>query len=174
MLKKVVSLLITSILLVIGLSLVACGGNENGTATTTKPPSTTPVNTNLTTTTATTPTNTTAAQTTVPSSGLSWDDIPIYGGAGQIKKGSWSIPPADDSEYSKFEWRYYEASAGVDTVSVYYRSQMPAKGWTEKGWTEIEGMRWGMYDRNNENDAAMIWVNNQDGKTVIAVWRATK
>ncbi len=100
--------------------------------------------------------------------------MPLYSGAGQIQKGSWSIPPADESDYSKVEWRYYETNASLVTVSAFYKNQMPAKGWTEKGWMEVQEMHWGLYDKNNENDAAMVWINSQEGKTVIAMWRASK
>jgi hypothetical protein len=99
--------------------------------------------------------------------------MPIYSGVGQIQKGSWSIPPAE-GDYSKFEWRYYETNDSLDKVATFYRSQMPAKGWEEKGWMEVQQMNWGMYNKNNEKDAAMVWVNSQEGKTVIALWRATK
>ena len=99
--------------------------------------------------------------------------MPIYPGVGQIQKGSWSIPPAE-GDYSKFEWRYYETNDSLAKVAAFYRSQMPAKGWEEKGWMDVQQMNWGMYDKNNEKDAAMVWVNSQEGKTVIALWRATK
>jgi hypothetical protein len=99
--------------------------------------------------------------------------MPVYAGAGQIQKGSWSIPPAE-GDYAKFEWRYYESSASLDQVSAFYKSEMPAKGWAEQGWMEVQEMHWGMYNKNNENDAAMVWVTNQEGKTVIAMWRASK
>jgi hypothetical protein len=158
--KKVVSLLLALALLLCCTGLVACGGGgDESTKTTTK---------------STTTSSSTKTTTQASGSSLSWNDMPIYSGAGQIQKGTWAVPPAEDSDYSKFEWRYYESSAGVETVSAFYKSQMPAKGWTEKGWMEMQEVYWGMYDKNNEKDAALVWIASQEGKTVIAMWRATK
>jgi hypothetical protein len=158
-LKKLISISVLLVLLAGGLNLTACGSkNDGGTKTTT-----------------TAATKTTEKTTTVSSSGgLTWNDMPIYSGAGQIQKGTWSIPPADDAEYAKFEWRYYESSASQEDVAAYYKSQMPGKGWEEKGWMDMGEVSWSMYNKNNEKDAAMVWISNQEGKTAIALWRASK
>jgi len=156
-LRRIISLLLVMVVLVTCVGLVACGSKESEETQTSTSNSTS----------STTPT------TTPSGSGLSWNDMPIYSGAGQVQKGTWSIPPAE-GDYSKFEWRYYETNDSLEKVAAFYRSQMPAKGWKEMGWMEVQGMSWGMYNKNNENDAAMIWVSSQDNKTVIAMWRATK
>ena len=108
-----------------------------------------------------------------PAAVPSWHDMPTYAGATQAQKGSWSVPPAQ-GEYTNFEWRYYETDDSLDKVSAFYKARMPDNGWTEKGWMELPEMHWGMYEKSNENDAAMVWTSLQDGKTVIAMWRATK
>jgi hypothetical protein len=51
---------------------------------------------------------------------------------------------------------------------------MGDKGWTQAGWMEVQGSAWGSFNKNDENDAAMVWVSSQDGKSVIALWRASK
>ncbi len=159
--KKGISLLLVVIMLIGGVSLIACGEKESGT---TQEPTQTPSSPSVPSPTQTTPS---------PVGGLTWNDMPIYSGAAQIQKGSWAIPPAE-GDYSRFEWRYYETNDSLDKVAAFYRSQMPAKGWKEMGWMEVPEMNWGMYNKNDEKDAAMIWVNFQDGKTVVALWRATK
>ncbi|MBA7698958.1 hypothetical protein ES703_107642 [subsurface metagenome] len=35
-------------------------------------------------------------------------------------------------------------------------------------------MKWGMYNKNNEKDAAMVWVASDEGKGVIALMGAAK
>ena len=35
-------------------------------------------------------------------------------------------------------------------------------------------MNWGIYNKNNEQDAAMVWVGSENGKTFIAMMRATE
>lgn len=140
------------------ISLAACGSkSDNGTKTTTAAIKTTEKTT-----------------TASSGSGLTWNDMPVYSGAGQIQKGTWSIPPADDADYAEYEWRYYESSASQADVAAYYKSQMPGKGWGQQAWMDMGEVSWGMYYKNDEKDAAMVWVSNQDGKTAIALWRATK
>ncbi len=161
--KKLISISLVFVLLTGLLSLAACGSKSNN-------------ETKTTTAASTKTTEKTTAKTTTDSSsgGLTWNDMPVYSGAGQVQKGTWSIPPSDDADYGKFEWRYYESSASMSDVAAFYRSQMPGKGWEEKGWMEMGEVSWGMYNKNNENDAAMVWVSNQEGKTAIALWRAAK
>jgi len=156
-LKIAISFLLVMAVLLSCVGFVACGGEEGGTIQTPAPasiPSTTP-------------------PTAVSGGGLTWNGMPIYSGAGQVQKGSWSIPPAE-GDYSKFEWRYYDTNDSLEKVAAFYKSQMPAKGWEERGWMEVPQMNWGMFEKNSENDAAMVWINSQEGKTVIAMWRATK
>lgn len=158
-------LMVISVIALIGLG--ACGGNGGDDETTTQ----------------TTEATTTEQTTTTESSnggggggGLTWNDMPIYGGADQIQKGSWSIP-ADEGGYSEVEWRYYETGDDVEDVIAFYKDKMPDNGWGQidvMGWMETEGMAWGMYMKNNEADAAMIWMMEEDGDTVIALMRATE
>ena len=156
--KKIVTSLLVLALLLCTTGLVACGGKDGGSTQTSK-----------TTSAASTKTTTSSS-----SGGLTWNDIPMYSGASQIQKGTWSIPSTEEDEYSNFEWRYYETNAGIETVSAFYKSQMPGKGWTEAGWFETPQVHWGVFNKNNEKDAAMIWLSSDEGKTVIALWRATK
>jgi len=51
--------------------------------------------------------------------------MPVYSGTKQVEKGSWSIP-AEEREWSKVEWRYYEAKDSVKAVTTFCRAQMPA------------------------------------------------
>ena len=168
---KKISLVFIAIAVIALVALSACGGNgETEEATTT------------TQQTQTTTETTTQEQTTTQPSGnggggdLTWNDMPIYGGADQIQKGSWSIP-ADEGGYSKVEWRYYETGDDVDDVIDFYKDKMPENGWGQMdmmGWMEAPGVAWGMYLKNNEKDAAMIWMMEEEGETVIALMRAAE
>ena len=145
------------------IGLVACGGdNGNGAEPTdTATPTTTPTAT-------TTP-------TTTPSSGLTWEDIPLYSGASQVQKGSWALP-AEQGEWSKVEWRYYETNDSTDDVASFYKSNMPGKGWDEMMWMEAEGIAWAYYTKNSEKDGAMFWcsLDEEENKTLFALMRATQ
>jgi len=143
-LKKVISLVTVVAMMLGSVGLVACGGEE---VVTTPPPP--------------------------PAGGLTWNDMPVYPGVNQVQKGAWSIPP-EEGEWSRVEWRYYETGDSVSTVAAFYKSQMPGKGWEETFWMEMDEMRWGYYSKNNEQDAAMVWVGSDEGKTFIALMRATE
>ena len=155
--RKLLTLLLVLILISAGISMFACSGKEKAEETQT-PATSEP----------------TKEPAIVPSTGgLTWNDMPVYPGAKQVQKGSWSIPPTE-GDYSKVEWRYYESGDNLDTIATSYKTQMPARGWEEMGWMEVPEMRWGIYNKNNENDAAMVWIASDDGKSVIALMRATK
>ena len=109
----------------------------------------------------------------VPSDTSFWSDLPIYPGANEVQQMSWSIPPAD-GDYSRVEWHYYETGDQVTAVSAFYKGQMVSSGWQEMGWMEMPEMNWGMYTKNNEEDAAMVWIANEEGKTMFALMRALK
>lgn len=165
---KKISLLFTVIAVLALVIVGACGGDageEETTATTTAA------------TTTTTTSTTTAPQTTQPSNGgdggLSWNDMPIYPGADQIQKGSWSIP-AEEGEYSKVEWRYYETGDDLDDVVDFYKDKMPDNGWEEMGWFDMQEMAWGLYVKNNEKDAAYVWMMEEEGQTVVALMRGAE
>jgi len=156
-LKKVISLALVLVLLLGCIGLAACGGGEEGTP----PPNGE----------ATPPSNGGAAP---PSGGgLTWNDMPVYSGAKQVQKGSWSIPP-EQGEWSKMEWRYYETGDSSSKAASFYKSQMPGEGWQEMAWMEVEEVSWGYYSKNDEQDGAMVWVGSDEGKTSIALMRATQ
>jgi len=159
-LKKVVSLVLVVAVMLSSVGLVACGGGEGVTppppseGETAPPPS--------------------EEEAPPPSGGaVTWNDVPIYSGAKQVTKGSWTIPP-EEGEWSKVEWRYYETGDSVSTVVAFYKSQMPGKGWQELVWMEMEEVSWGYYGKNDEQDGAMVWTGSDEGKTFIAIMRATK
>jgi len=155
--KKAISLALVLIMMLSCISLVACGGGEE------EAPTPTP-----------TPSPTSEPATTPPSgSGLTWNDMPVYSGAGQVQKGTWAIPPAE-GEWSKVEWRYYETGGSVSEVVTFYKSQMPGNGWQETMWMEMQEMSWGVYNKNNEQDAAMVWIGSEEGKTFFALMRASE
>jgi len=159
-LKKVLSLVLVVVMMLGCIGFVACGGGEGET---TPPPSngeTAP------------PSN---GETTPPPSGvgLTWADIPVYPGANQIQEMTWTIP-SEEGEWTKMEWRYYETGASVSAVATFYKSQMPGKGWQETFWMEVEEMQWGWYSKNNEQDGAIVSINSEEGKTFIALMRATE
>lgn len=106
--------------------------------------------------------------------GFTWNDIPIPSGANQIQELSWAMPPADEDEYSQVEWRYYETGDSVSSVTSFYKSQMPAYGWEQMGWMESQEVSWGWYTKNQEQDAAMVWIGDDDGTAGIALMRASE
>jgi len=115
-------------------------------------------------------------QTQSPPAGeIAWDDIPLYATAEQVQKGSWAIPQ-DQGDLSQVEWRYYELDGSHEVVEVtrFYEMEMPKNGWQEMHWVEVDEMSWGLYSKNNEEDVAMVWIGNQEGKTVIALMRGAK
>ena len=150
------------IVLAIGcVGLVACGEKEGD--TTQEPTQNTASSTIPSTT-----------QTTLSQEGsLTWSDMPIYSGAKQVQKGSWSIPPAQ-GDYSKVEWRYYEVEDDMGNVVSFYKDNMSSEGWEQMGWMETPEMNWGMYSKNNEQDAAIVYIGLEDGKAFVALMRASK
>ena len=105
-----------------------------------------------------------------------WDDIPVYAASTPIEKGTWSIPPQDDSEYSKVDWRYYELPQGndPDMIARFYQMEMPKRGWQEMTHVDVEGTSMAFYTRNGGNEAAYMWANTENGKPVYALMRAAK
>lgn len=165
---KKISLILTVIAVLALVVVGACGG-DNGEAKTTAAKTTTP-----------TSQPTTAPQSTQPSNGgngggggLTWNDMPIYGGADHIQEFSMSFSP-DEADYSEFEWRYYETGDDIDDVVDFYKDKMPDNGWEEVWWMEAGEIAYGMYMKNNEKDAALVWIAGEGGNTVIGLWRAAK
>ena len=169
-------------LIFIGISILAlvlvgaCGG-DNGEEETTTAAATTTTSAAATTTGAAA--TTTPPQTTQPSNGgggggdLTWDDMPIYPGADQIQEFSISMP-MEDEEYSEVEWRYYECDASVEDVVDFYKDEMPDYGWEEMMWMDMSEIAYGMYMKNNEEDAAMVWIAAEGGDTLVGLWRASE
>jgi hypothetical protein len=163
---KRVFFLLFSIIILSSLLLTACGGNSTPeqTPAASSPPATTQSGVNI-----SQPTTSAASSS---GSGL-WNDMPVYSGASEIQKGSWAIPPTE-GDYSKFEWRYFETSDSSEAVANFYKGQMPGKGWQQQGWMDTPEVSWGFFNKNDENDSAMIWITAEDSKTVFATWRGTK
>ena len=160
---KIRLLLLVMAALLVGVGLAGCGPKKDGITTTPASPGQT-----------STPTVPSKVGIPVPSvPGLSWDDIPIYRGLQNVQQASYSTPPAQ-GDYAKFEWRYYESNDSVENIAAFYKKEMPARGWTEAGWMEVPQMNYGMFNKNDEKDAAMVMVSSQEGKTIVALWRATQ
>jgi len=158
-LKKVISLVLVVVMMLGCIGLVACGGGEE-----VGPPPTEE---------EAPPPSEEEPTPPPPGVGLTWGDMPVYPGANQVQKVTWSIPPAE-GDFLRIEWRYYETRDSVSAVATFYKSQMPGKGWEETFWMEMDEMRWGYYAKNNEQDGAMVWVGFDEGKTFIALMRATE
>jgi len=153
--KKMVSIILTMVLIAGTISLMACGSSEeveNDQAATEEEES--------------------SHEETEETSSQSewWSDVPVYAGAKEIQKGSWAIP-ADDGEFSKVTWKYYECSDSAAKVSAYYKDEMPEEDWNETFWMESQDTSWGYYYKNNQEDGAMVWVSTDGNKTIIAVMR---
>ena len=105
-----------------------------------------------------------------------WSDMPVYAASTQIEKGTWSIPPQEDSKYFQVEWRYYELPDGStpDMVARFYQMEMPKHGWQEMMNQEVQGTTMTFFTKNGENDAAYVWATIDNGKLVYALMRATK
>ena len=157
--------LILVVIAELALVLVGACGGDNGEEETTAA------------TTAATSAATTTAQTTQPSNGggggLTWNDMPVYGGADQIEEFTMTFSP-DEGDYSEFEWRYYETGADVGDVIDFYKDKMPDNGWDEQMWMEAGDIAYGMYFKNNEKDAAMVWISTEGGDTLVGLWRASE
>ena len=153
------------VIAVLALVLVGACGGDNGEEKTTAA------------TTAATSAATTTVQTTPPSNGggggLTWNDMPVYGGADQIEEFSMSFSP-DEGDYSEWEWRYYETGADIDDVIDFYKDKMPDNGWDEQMWMDMGEVAYGMYFKNNEKDAAMVWIATEGGDTLVGLWRASE
>ncbi len=156
--KKVIPLVLVVVMMLGGIGLVACGGEEVGPPPTEEEEAPPP----------------TEEEAPPPSEvGLTWNDMPVYPGANRIQEMTWTIP-SEEGEWTKIEWRYYETGAIISTVTDFYKSQMPGKGWEETFWMEMEEMQWGYYSKNNEQDVAWVWIGSEEGKTVISLMRATE
>jgi len=109
------------------------------------------------------------------SGGSFWSDVPVYATAMQLQTAAWSIPP-QDGDYEKAEWRYYELPSAhdVEMVARFYKMEMPKNGWQQMMEMEVQDVAMLLYAKNNEADAAYVWVGSEDGKTVFALMRASR
>ena len=166
--------LIFVIISVLSLLMVgACGGNgddETSAAQTSSQPSN---QTTQPTSSEPEPTTTEESNGGNGGGGFTWDDVPIYGGASEIQEFNISIPP-EEGEYSRVEWRYYETGDDIDDVIDFYQDKMPDYDWDEMAWIDAMEIAYGMYMKNNEADAAMIWLAAENGDTMIGLWRASE
>ena len=62
----------------------------------------------------------------------------------------------------------------VRMVTMFYKMEMPKNGWKEIDQMQTQDISWGCYIKNNEKDGAIVWIGNDDGKTVFALMRSTK
>jgi hypothetical protein len=173
--KKITLITLVLVIMMGCIGLVACGGDKDKGSTST--PASTPISSPASTP-ASTPvqtSKTTSTTTAASSSGNIWGDMPAYSGANQIQKGNWAIP-ADQGQFSKVEWHYYETKDSTEDVAAFYRSKMPGNGWTEAMWMEAGGVAWGYFTKNDEKDGAMFWCSfdNEKNKTVFAVMRGSQ
>ena len=109
----------------------------------------------------------------VAGGGLNWNDMPVYSGATNIQSASWAVPPAG-GDYSKVEWRYYTSGDSISAVASFYKAQMPGQGWQQTAWIDTQQGSWGSFTKNNEQDAALVWIGPGEGNTSIALMRATE
>lgn len=170
--------LIFVIISVLSLLMVgACGGNgdnEETSAAQTSNPTTQPASSEPEPTTSEPePTTTEESNGGSGGGGFTWNDVPIYGGASQVQEFNISIPP-EEGEYSRVEWRYYETGDDIDKVVDFYKDKMPDNGWDEMMWMDMMEIAYGMYMKNNEKDACMVWLSGMEGETQIALWRASE
>lgn len=149
--KKVISLVLVVVMMLGCIGFVACGdGEEVG------------------------PPPTEEEEAPPPSEdGLTWNDMPVYPGANRIQEMTWTIP-SEEGEWTQLEWRYYETGASLSTIVSFYKSEMPGNGWQQPFWMESPEGSWSYYVKNNERDMAMVWIASEEGKTFIALMRATE
>jgi len=161
-LKKALSLVLVLLVVLGSTGLIACGGEEKKVADSQD-------------TEETAQESEPEQETGTPSSGdgVTWKDMPVYSGADQTAKGAWAVPPAE-GDWSEVEWRYYKAKAAVSDVTRFYRSKMPENGWEEMMWMEAGEAGWAFYQKNDEQDGAMVWVAADNGNCIIALMRATE
>jgi hypothetical protein len=98
--------------------------------------------------------------------------VPIYPGAEQVFRYKW-----DDISGGKpvtLEKRIYETADNTNDVAAFYETQMPANGWEEKLWTEIQTVFTGQYQKNDGQDFVAIGIapNDKDGGTSISFDRS--
>jgi hypothetical protein len=171
--KKAISLLML-LLLPLGLVVYGCGDSDKSTATTSAGSGQSSTMTTSTGGGQTTISHDSTTVTVGSSSDITWNDVPVYPGADSVHEASWSLPPTDEHEYAEAEWRYFEVGASTDDVGSFYESKMPDNGWEEVMNFDMAETKYFLYTKDNETQAAMVWVSTNDNKTVFALMRASK
>jgi len=151
--KKLISIMLALVLMLSCSALIACGGGDDNTPEQTKQ-------------------NQQDNSTPKPASGsFTWDDIPLYPGASDAEKFSMTIPGAETGEYERIEWRYYTTNDSVDDVISFYADEMPDNGWAEMATMSMGETSWSFWSQNNEETGAFIGVMQDDGHTILWMWR---
>lgn len=108
---------------------------------------------------------------------LDWSSMPIYEGAEETEKGGWRLPPPPPGEAWMWEeWRFYTCEDSAGDVADFYMTAMPDNGWEEMGirpglfGTEVLAI----YTKDGGNQGAMLVIDTYEGKTIIALRRASK
>jgi hypothetical protein len=107
-------------------------------------------------------------------SGDLWSDIPIYNGANQVQRISGQQAGGSKDSLKAVEWRFFETSADVTTVSSFYQTQMPTKGWTKTVWMDMGPLSQGTFQKNSENRECLVQVAGDQGKTTISIMSGSK
>jgi predicted small lipoprotein YifL len=154
--NKVILMALALLLILSCVGLIACGSKGSGESTTAA---------------AKTTAGQTAVQTTVPSGGGgggTWLDVPIYPGAKLLMDQTFNNP---NDRYSKESHRVYESTDSLDKVAAFYKSGMPANGWTETIWSQVQVLITAQYEKNNKKDFAAVTVGYSKDKTTISLTR---
>jgi hypothetical protein len=178
--NKLISVLIVVILILTVLPFTGC--NSGKPAATNTPNSTASSiqskggNPNSTSSTSQSPSNISKPATSSASSGGQpgdlWSDIPIYNGATQVQNVSSQQLGGNKESLKVIEWRFFEATADLTTVSNFYQSQMPSKGWTKTMWMDMGPLSQGTFQKNSRE--CLIQVTGDQGKTTINIMSGSK
>ena len=120
--------------------------------------------------------------TPAPGSELNWDDMPIFAGASQLAEADWEMPLqvlgwVEGADLARIEWRYYrldETATNESMVAMFYENEMPRNGWEELAWIVQYDYMFGVFNKNNAQDFAIIWISLEDEHTIFALMRASK
>jgi hypothetical protein len=94
-------------------------------------------------------------------------DIPIYPGCKQLAK----ITGEEDmnGQPGILDHRIYSTSDSVDKVVSFYKTQMPANGWTEESWYEST-MNVGTYNKGEQSYAVIaVTPADTEGESMFTI-----
>ena len=107
------------------------------------------------------------------SGGCTWVDMPLYPGAEQADQ-YYDGAVTTAEEYN--ESHTYPTADGLDKVAAYYQAQMPARGWFQDRWMDVDMTKpgWtcqrGVYSMRDGQDAAIVEITDKgEGLTHIAL-----